>query len=394
MLSIEFAFVWIVSRFPQYAFAYLLLLQFLVFRYIPYVFVLAFEDLAEKVSRHEVYISNVPLVECTMALLQTVFKFFESLAATLQNLVSNETYRDDSNALVIAFLRYCFSGATGPLTLDSAELEFTRIFLPFGMRVKADIIRQYGAMEFFRSAPFHRGLAIVSRVNYLDNLFQSFVLNRGVKQLVILGAGYDTRGFRFGKLCKEKGATVVEIDQPFIQERKRDLLKKAFGVDSQSSVQYVPCVFKDDSSLSHALEQLDPNLSTLFIMEGVSPYLSRKAFDATFRTLGEFRRLSKDRETSHWIVFDIYIREKLEQLKNESPFDLSRIAVRSAIGHPDVCVSGAEDCMKTELSNMGLSVEGHTAYADLLRADMNKHTGSDLSEDYLGMRFVVAKIQI
>ena len=40
------------------------------------------------------------------------------------------------------------------------------------------------------------------------------------RQLIILGAGYDTRGFRLNLWENNNDVTVVEVDQPEVQKKK------------------------------------------------------------------------------------------------------------------------------------------------------------------------------
>jgi methyltransferase (TIGR00027 family) len=68
--------------------------------------------------------------------------------------------------------------------------------------------------------------AIRGRIRYFDDIVQN-AKGEGFSQLVILGAGYDTRAYRIDTL---KGHTrVFEIDRPVTQERKTEIVKKIFG---------------------------------------------------------------------------------------------------------------------------------------------------------------------
>lgn len=96
------------------------------------------------------------------------------------------------------------------------------------------------------------------------------------------GAGYDTRAYRFAEKRRHpefKGrlsyTSVIEIDQPSVQQRKRKLLVNSFNKETLSYVEkyviYIPCTFDDHNTLLRALDrnpEIDPNLNTLFIMEG------------------------------------------------------------------------------------------------------------------------------
>lgn len=65
--------------------------------------------------------------------------------------------------------------------------------------------------------------AIVARVRFIDEKVKQAV-EEGLSQLVILGAGYDSRAYRIEGI-KEK-VYVFEVDHPFIQQIKA---KKIFS---------------------------------------------------------------------------------------------------------------------------------------------------------------------
>jgi methyltransferase (TIGR00027 family) len=114
----------------------------------------------------------------------------------------------------------------------------------------------------------------VARTKYLDDYLQSS-LEAGLEQLVILGAGYDSRAYRFEKL-KEK-TKVFEVDYPATQRLKIAKLKEIFG-NVPDDVIFVSIDF-DNESLEPRLREssYDRRLKTLFIWEGVTPYIKAEA---------------------------------------------------------------------------------------------------------------------
>ena len=118
------------------------------------------------------------------------------------------------------------------------------------------------------------------RTRLVDELLQQ-ALKEGLGQVVILGAGYDTRPYRFEAFKSQTRA--FEVDQPSIQADKRDKLKNAFG-STPDHVTYVPVDFeKDDLAECLRSKGYDANCRTFFIWEGVTFYLDPEAVD---RTLG------------------------------------------------------------------------------------------------------------
>lgn len=66
----------------------------------------------------------------------------------------------------------------------------------------------------------------VAKVRYFDDFVRTSA-DKGLEQLVIMGAGYDTRAYRIEKL-KEK-VKVYEVDHPDTQSVKMEKIKEIFG---------------------------------------------------------------------------------------------------------------------------------------------------------------------
>ncbi|MDO9326582.1 MAG: class I SAM-dependent methyltransferase [Methanoregula sp.] len=118
--------------------------------------------------------------------------------------------------------------------------------------------------------------AIRGRIRYFDDVVGNAV-GEGFSQLVILGAGYDTRAYRIGTL---KGQLrVFEIDRPETVERKTRILTEIFGT-LPDHVVFVPLDIGQGPSWS-ALEAagFSPAKKTLFLLEGLVMYLPRTAVD-------------------------------------------------------------------------------------------------------------------
>jgi methyltransferase (TIGR00027 family) len=125
---------------------------------------------------------------------------------------------------------------------------------------------------------------MIARTAFFDETVRKALADR--RQVVLLGAGYDTRPYRFADLLGT--STVFELDAPPTQQHKRETLQQ-HGVQIPSSVRFVPIDF--------AAEDLEAMLrgagfaadkAALFVWEGVTYYLSRETVD---RTLDAVRKL-------------------------------------------------------------------------------------------------------
>lgn len=119
---------------------------------------------------------------------------------------------------------------------------------------------------------------VVARTRYIDD-YSKTCFDDDIKQLVILGAGYDTRAYRFHEL---KGKVkVFEVDHPATQKYKIKKVEKAFGL-LPDHVVYVPVDFGKEKLQERMFESgFDKNSKTLFIWEGVIPYITAEGVDET-----------------------------------------------------------------------------------------------------------------
>jgi len=119
---------------------------------------------------------------------------------------------------------------------------------------------------------------LVARCRTMDDLLQE-TLDDGLQQLVVLGAGYDSRAYRFEQL--KLGVKVFEVDHPATQANK---IKKVESILKKlpEYVTYVSVEFTQETLGDRLLENgFDEHLKTLFIWEGVVMYLNQQAVENT-----------------------------------------------------------------------------------------------------------------
>lgn len=132
-----------------------------------------------------------------------------------------------------------------------------------------------------RRAPGARSSAI-ARTRFVDDFVRAEI-QRGIRQLVILGAGYDARAHRIDDLMAT-GSEVFEVDQPDTQKAKRKRLEGATGL--KPNVRYVPCDFEQQhlpTQLADAGWEADHR--SIFVWEGVTNYLDEAAVVAVLDTV-------------------------------------------------------------------------------------------------------------
>jgi methyltransferase (TIGR00027 family) len=135
---------------------------------------------------------------------------------------------------------------------------------------------------------------LVARCRFMDDYLQECI-DAGIQQLVILGAGLDSRAYRFEKL---KGhIKVFEVDHPATQVVKQNKLRKIFG-NIPEHVTFVPVDFNEETLQKLFDFGYQQKLKTLFIWEGVVHYLTPEAVDRTL----EF--VMKNSGSGSSIIFD------------------------------------------------------------------------------------------
>jgi methyltransferase (TIGR00027 family) len=120
------------------------------------------------------------------------------------------------------------------------------------------------------------------RTRVIDDALRAFVAGGG-RQVVLLGAGYDTRSLRLPELAD---ATVLEVDHPATQGHKKSVLAQ-LAVESPS--RFVTWDFETRAmdDLPDVLEEagLDRARGVFTIWEGVTMYLTESAIDASLRAI-------------------------------------------------------------------------------------------------------------
>lgn len=172
----------------------------------------------------------------------------------------------------------------------------TRFRMVCRSRIRSAIARIYIGFRHGRTA-----MHIVGRTRYIDyHLMEA--INDGLEQLVVMGAGFDSRAYRFDELMKQ--VRVFEVDHPATQRRKTERLLQIFG-SLPEHVTYVPLDFESETLEQRLLESgYDARLKTMFIWEGVTMYLTAEAVDETL----EF--ITRNSGKGSTIIFD-YVYESL-----------------------------------------------------------------------------------
>ena len=127
---------------------------------------------------------------------------------------------------------------------------------------------------------FYTNYYVNARTKHMDALLKQAAKD-GAVQVVNLGAGYDSRAYRFRETMPS--VWFFEIDLPAMIDEKKRRLKLALG-KVPDDVAYVPIDF-NTQNIPDELKKAgyDPGRKTFFIWEGVTMYISGEAVDSTLR---------------------------------------------------------------------------------------------------------------
>lgn len=159
-------------------------------------------------------------------------------------------------------------------------------------------LRQRGSTTFYY---------MTARTKYIDQVLIREAM-AGAEQVVILGAGLDSRAYRFHLQFPQ--VRFFEVDLPATQANKQQRVKAALG-GLPAGVAYVAVDFdKDDLGQMLAKAGYRNDRRTLFIWEAVSYYLQEAGVRATLNFV------AKQAKPGSRLVFDYLTQEALDRIKS------------------------------------------------------------------------------
>jgi methyltransferase (TIGR00027 family) len=186
----------------------------------------------------------------------------ESVGATALGVAAAravETARED--ALIRDEFAYLLVSAAGPQWAQMASSDPVWLAEDEEFRRLHEMSRDYQAV----------------RTHYFDDFFNA-AMRAGIRQVVILAAGLDSRAYR---LDWPSGTTVFEIDQPKVLEYKTSTLD-AHGASPTSRRIPVAVDLRDDWPAALTAAGFDATVPTAWLAEGLLPYLPPDAQDRLF----------------------------------------------------------------------------------------------------------------
>lgn len=128
--------------------------------------------------------------------------------------------------------------------------------------------------------PYSRSSAVV-RTRAIDDLVRD-AIRSGTRQLVLLGAGLDSRGCRLDEAAEIE---VFEVDHPATQFVKKERLQASIG-KLPANIRYVAVDFERDALEAKLVESgYNSAVQAVVVWEGVIDYLTESAVQSTLAVL-------------------------------------------------------------------------------------------------------------
>jgi methyltransferase (TIGR00027 family) len=154
------------------------------------------------------------------------------------------------------------------------------------------------------------------RTHFFDTFFADAAAS-GIRQVVILAAGLDSRAYR---LSWPAGTVVYEIDQPKVLEYKAATLAE-HGVTPLAERREVAVDLRQDWPAALQAAGFDPAGPTAWLAEGLLMYLPAEAQDRLFEQIGELSapgsRISAEAVRHHDEDRRAQMRERWEKMADD-----------------------------------------------------------------------------
>ncbi|UPK68958.1 class I SAM-dependent methyltransferase [Chitinophaga filiformis] len=168
---------------------------------------------------------------------------------------------------------------------------FAKLFLPSSLKLVERLSRisfMNSFIAWFIDRNWTGALTCCSaRTRLVDVMLENTIHDEGINQVIVFGAGYDSRALR---LKMKKRIQFVEIDNPDFQAQKRDILESRHRNGREAMVNYVPVDFNSqelDHVIPHIFQQ--GHYKTMFIWEGVTNNLTAPVAPKVFDYFKRFR---------------------------------------------------------------------------------------------------------
>ena len=204
-----------------------------------------------------------------------------------------------------------------------------------------------------------------ARTKHIDSVLLK-ELKAGVKQVVIMGAGYDTRGYRFYKDFPK--VRFFEVDLPVMVDDKKKRMESKLS-DLPNNVAYAPIDF-NTQDLGQVLAKVgyQKGQKTLFIWEGVVMYLDAAAVESTLQFI------AKNSAAGSSVVFDFLPPSVVEGTYTKDPYAAQVADTVRGFGEPFTFGINPDES-GAFLKKQGLKQVSNIGHDDMVKRYMTSSNG-------------------
>lgn len=134
----------------------------------------------------------------------------------------------------------------------------------------------------FRAEPTPRFDVLAVRTRFFDDYLADATTRGGLRQVVLLAAGLDSRAFR---MDWPAGTHVFELDLPGLFEAKEHFVRATAFPPPSCARHIVPADLTEDWQTELRAAGFDPAVPTAWLVEGLLYYLTEDQADAVVRDL-------------------------------------------------------------------------------------------------------------
>lgn len=223
-----------------------------------------------------------------------------------------------------------------------------------------------------------------ARTKHIDKLLEESAEN-GAKQVVVLGAGFDSRAYRFEKDYPK--VTFFEVDHPTTSAYKQALVKRIIG-RTPSNVVFAPIDF-NTQNITDVLTKAgyDPKQITFFIWEGVTFYITEAAVDKTLQFI------ATQSAPGSAVVFD-YLPKAAIQGNDRKYQRIRRMSFRMRLAGEPLMSGFPQDTKATEsyINDRGLKVLSNIGPQDLTQMYLMGSNGKPDGQPSQHFRIIHARV--
>jgi len=261
----------------------------------------------------------------------------------------------------------CFTRACASVEEDGrlrGTDDLAAVFLPGFARI---IMKTPFLRRFFMHHIAPPGIYeyVIIRTKIFDRYFL-MGLSDGIKQIVILGAGMDSRALRFAH--RNAGTRIFEVDQPDVQNPKREILQRK-KISLPSEIVFVGMDFNTQDLFEELTKNgYDPDKQTLFLWEGLCMYLQPESVERMFSFIQSHSGAGSE------ILFD-FVRDSVIR-KEHTLYGEKQIYRTVENTGEDWAFGIDENNLTSYLSHRGFELMQHYTSEDMQRDFLTAEDGS------------------